>query len=257
MQISLLTQLDLKSRSALQEIWHIPNLLHFSKLTRLIVDDCQFLSDAVLPFHLLPLLPELRTFEVRNCDSVKTIFDVQCAQNTVTFPLKKLVLWKLPNLENVWKEDPHGTLCLQRLKEVHVKECKGITSVFPESVAKDLLKLEDLVVEDCEGLTAIVAEKCDEDEEILIFERLQVLDLKRLQELRCFYAGNFSLSFPSLKEVYVIECSSMKTFSRVNKIDHPTKWYSSQYGRPRIESNLNSAVTRTSEEEVRILLRLT
>ena len=182
LQISELEELDLKSRPAVQEIWHgslqIPNM-GFSKLDTLIVDDFQFLSNAVLPFHFLPLLPGLRSLQVRKCNSVKTIFDVQSTTEAtlITFPLKKLVLWKLPNLENVWNEDPHGILCMQHLKEVHVKECKGLRSVFPACVAKDLIKLEELVVEDCEGLMAIVEEECDEDEEILIFERLHVLDL--------------------------------------------------------------------------------
>ncbi|BAT97478.1 hypothetical protein VIGAN_09093500 [Vigna angularis var. angularis] len=96
---------------------------------------------------------------------------------------------------------------------------------------------------------AIVADESDEDEEI-IFDRLQVLELKKLQELRCFYAGNFTLRFPSLKEVHVIECSSMRTFSAVSKIDHLIKWYYSEHARPRKEDNLNYAVRRTSEEEV-------
>ena len=34
-------------------------------------------------------------------------------------------------------------ICMQHLKEVHVKECKGLSSVFPASVAKDLMKLGD------------------------------------------------------------------------------------------------------------------
>jgi len=261
MQVSESKQIDLRNGPAIQETWHgsaeIPDM-PFSKLETLIVDDCQFLSNAVLPFHFLPLFPKLETLKVRNCHSVKTIFDVQSTTEAtlITFPLKKLVLSMLPNLENVWNGEPHGILGMQHLEEVRVKECKGLTSVFPASVAKDLMKLEHLVVEDCEALTAIVAEECDEDEEILIFERLQVLDLKRLQELRCFYAGNFSLSFPSLKEVYIIECSSMKSFSRLNKIDHPTKWYSKEYERPRRETDLNAAVRRTSEGEVRILLRI-
>jgi len=255
-QISELKQLDLKRRSGLQEVWHgslhIPDFC-FSNLAILIVDECQFLSDAVLPFHLFPLLPKLETLKVQNCDFVKTIFDVKCIKDTLV-PLKKLVLSKLPNLENVWNEDPHGILRMQHLKEVHVKECKGLSSVFPASVAKDLMKLEDLVVEDCEGLMTIVAKECVEDEEI-IFEQLQVLHLKRLKELRCFYTGNFTLNFPSLKEVHVVKCSSMKTFSAVNKIHHSTEWYSAKHVRPRLENDLNSAARITSEEEeVHILL---
>ncbi|KAK7382048.1 hypothetical protein VNO80_00707 [Phaseolus coccineus] len=223
----------------------------FNNLAILTVDECQFLSDAMLPFHFLPFLSKLDTLKVQNCDYVKTIFDVKCTtKDTFTFPLKKSVLSKLPNLENVWNEDPRGILCIQYLKEVHVKECKGLSSVFPTSVAKDLMKLEDLVVE-----MTTIAEECVEGEEI-IFERLQVLHLKRLKELRCFYAGNFTLTLPSLKEVHIIKCSSMKSFSAVNKIHHSTEWYFAEYVSPRLESDLNSAVDRTSEEEVHILLRL-
>ena len=235
---------------------HIPDFC-LSKLVTLIVDDCQFLSDAVLPFHLLPLLPELEILEVRNCDSVKTIFDVKCTtQDTlITLPLKNLTLSNLSNLENIWSQDPRGILNMHRLQQVHVKECRGLTNVFPASVAKDLVKLEHLVVEDCEELMAIVAEESHENQEIIL-ERLRNLDLKRLEKLRCFYAGNFTLSFPSLEEVHVIECSSMKTFSAVNKMNHSIKWYYAEDASPRKENHLNSAVHTTSEEVVRIFLLL-
>ncbi|XP_027906942.1 uncharacterized protein LOC114166408 [Vigna unguiculata] len=307
-EISQLKELDLKRRPKLQEIWHDSlhiSYLCFSELANLFVEDCQFLSDAVLPFHLLPLLPKLETLEVKYCDYVKTIFDVKCTKHTfITFPLKKLVLSNLRNLENVWNEDPCGILSLHHLQEVFVDTCKSLKSVFPASVARDLGKLENLIVEDCEGLMAIVEEESKEDEIIfpqllylkvqscnslpylftsstakslgeliimkikecksieeivskegeesdedveIIFEQLQDLYLEKLDELRCFYDGSFTLSFPSLEEVHIIKCSSMKTFSASNKIDNP--WYYSEYARPRKETHLNSALHRTSEEE--------
>jgi len=162
-QISELVQLDLKSKPELQEIWngslHIPDLC-FSGLTTLKVNDCRFLSDAVLPFHLLSSLPKLEILKVENCDSVKTIFDVKCAtQDTlVTFPLKNLFLFKLPNLKNVWNENPHGILSMHHLREVNIEDCKCLKTVFPVSVARDIVELENLVVKDCEGLMTIVAE---------------------------------------------------------------------------------------------------
>jgi len=315
-QISELIHLDLKRRPKLREIWHDSvhiSHLCFSDLATLIVEDCQFLSDAVLPFHLLLLLPKLETLEVKYCDYVKTIFDVKCTTKDafITFPLKKLVLSKLRNLENVWNEYPCGILSFHHLQEVFVDTCKCLKSVFPASVARDLGKLENLIVEDCEGLKAIVAEESKEDEIIfpqlmylkvqscnslpylftsstakslgeliimkikecksieeivskegeesdedveIIFEQLQDLYLEKLDELRCFYDGSFTLSFPSLEEVHVIKCSSMKTFSAFNKIDNP--WYYSEYARPRKETDLNSALHRTSEEEVCILFHL-
>ncbi|RDX65621.1 Disease resistance protein RPS5, partial [Mucuna pruriens] len=157
----------------LQEIWKgswpIPDWC-FSELNHLIVEGCQFLSDSVLPFTLLPLFTKLEILEVRNCDYVKTIFDVKCITQDrimttvepaifpLPFPLKKLILARLPNLENVWNEDPHGILCMQLLQQVYVDNCKCLTSLFPASVAKDLAILENLVVQHCEGLMAIVAE---------------------------------------------------------------------------------------------------
>nr|KYP47023.1 Disease resistance protein At4g27190 family [Cajanus cajan] len=158
--------------SPLQKIWQrslpIPDLC-FINLGSLIVDGCQFLSD-VLPFDLLPFLINLEILEVRNCDSVKTIFDVKCTTHdrkmTITgpthflliLPLKKLTLSELPNLENVWNEDPHGTLKMQHLQQVYIDNCKCLTSVFPASVAKDLGKLEDLVMQHCDDLIKIVTE---------------------------------------------------------------------------------------------------
>jgi len=154
---------DLKSGPGLEEIWHsslhIPDF-SFSNLATLIVYRCQFLSDAVLPFHLFPLFLKLETLVVENCDYVKTIFDVKSTtQGTlITSPLKTLTLSKLPNLKNVWNEDPREILNMHHLEQVHVRECKGLKSVFPQSVAKDNEKLENLLVVNCERLTTIIAE---------------------------------------------------------------------------------------------------
>ncbi|KAL2625519.1 hypothetical protein AAZV13_07G057800 [Glycine max] len=157
--------------SPLQVIWldsgRIPKSF-FSNLTSLTVDGCQFLTDVVIPFYLLPLLSNLEQLEVSDCGSVKSIFDITQEREITTmglgaaafprplpFSLKKLTLERLPKLENIWNEDPHGILTMQLLQHVKVKNCKCLTSVFPASVAKDL---EKLVVKDCEGLTEIVAE---------------------------------------------------------------------------------------------------
>ncbi|KAL2347779.1 hypothetical protein Fmac_001779 [Flemingia macrophylla] len=156
--------------SPLQKIWldTLPiSRLCFSNLDCLIVVGPHFSSDVVLPLNLLHLFAKLGTLEVRKCDSVKTIFDVKCiTQDTqmttiilAPIPLKKLTLSELPNLENVWNEDPQRILRMQLLKNVYVEKCESLTSVFPASVAKDLEQLENLVVQNCKELMAIVAEE--------------------------------------------------------------------------------------------------
>ncbi|KAL2336160.1 hypothetical protein Fmac_010606 [Flemingia macrophylla] len=166
--------LDLRNNSKLQEIWLdlklIPNKW-FSELSSLVVDGCQFLSNAVLPFHLLPFFTKLKTLEVRNCDHVRTIFDVRCVKQDKematmgqhSFPLKKLSLSKLPNLRNIWNKDPQGILRMQLLQEIEVDNCKCLTSVFPASVVKNIMKFENLVLKHCERLMTIVEEDNNAD----------------------------------------------------------------------------------------------
>ncbi|KAH1240865.1 Disease resistance protein [Glycine max] len=119
--------------SPLQVIWldsrWIPKSC-FSKLNSLTVDGCQFLTDVVIPFYLLPLLTNLEELKVRKCGSVKSIFDVKTTTGLgaaafprpLPFSLKKLTLERLPKLENVWNEDPHGILTMQLLQHVIVAE---------------------------------------------------------------------------------------------------------------------------------------
>jgi len=155
------------------------------------VENCQFLSGVLLALNLLPFLTNLETLQVQNCNSVKAIFDVKCTtQDTlITFPLKKLVLWKLPNLDNVWNEDPHAILSMHHLQQVHVEECEGLTSVFPASVVKDIAELEKLVVNNCEGLMTIVVEDNTDPNLELTFPCLCVrsFELRGLPKFKYFY----------------------------------------------------------------------
>ncbi|XP_052724008.1 uncharacterized protein LOC108322591 [Vigna angularis] len=246
-KISKLNELDLKSRPGLQEIWrgalHIPDFC-FSELDTLIVEDCQFLSDAVLPFHLLSLLPKLKTLEVRNCDSVKTIFPESVAKDIVK--LEALIVEHCQSLRAiVAKEYSEGEelvedeMIFSQLIYLKVESCNSLPYLFRSSTAKCLGKLEIMAINKCKSVEEIISKKGEEsDENVEIkFEQLRDLYLEKLDGLRCFYDGNFTLSFPSLEEVHIIKCSSMKTFSAFNKIDNP------------LYSDLNSVLHRTSEEE--------
>ena len=90
----------------------------FSKLHSLIVDQCQFLSDAVLPF------------DWKHCK------------------FETVIMWK-PN--HIWCETCNTRL----LQQEYVDNCNCHKSVFPESVAKDLVKLENLVIAEDNAIVAI------------------------------------------------------------------------------------------------------
>lgn len=188
----------------------------FNLLDSLIVDNCQFLSDVILPLNLLPFLTNLETLEVRNCNSVKAIFDVKrttqgrdmtSTGETLPFSLKKLTLSQLPNLENVWNEDTHGILSMFCLQKVHVENCKGLTSVFPTSVAKDIVELKNLVVENCKGLMTIVAEDNIDPSLELTFPcpRVRSLKLQGLSKLKYFYYSSLKSDIYTHLESHTVE----------------------------------------------------
>lgn len=206
------TVVSLFDEPVLQDVWHGLPVPHscFGNLEELIVDGCQFLSE-VLPSNLLPFLTKMEKLAVRNCGFVKTIFDVKCITEDrkmttkgpalIPFPfsLKVLTLEQLPNLENVWNEDPHGILTIELLKQVYVDKCKGLRSLFPASVAKDLVKLEDLHVKHCEELMVIVAENNADPKGTILelsFPSVISMTLLELPKLKCFYR---SLHFDMLK----------------------------------------------------------
>ncbi|KAI5421861.1 hypothetical protein KIW84_045342 [Lathyrus oleraceus] len=66
----------------------------------------------------------------------------------------------------------------------------------------------------CESIQEIVSHEGDasDKDEKIVFKELQALYLKDLQELKCFYSGNFTVCFPSLEQVFVINCHKMETF---------------------------------------------
>ncbi|RYR71954.1 hypothetical protein Ahy_A02g006164 isoform A [Arachis hypogaea] len=202
-------EIGLRESLYFQDMWRgslpVPEA-YFGNLESLVVYQCEFLSE-VIPLHLLPFLNNMRKLEVQKCSSVKTIFDVKCITKDKTLPpikfsLKELVLEKLPNLDSIWNEDPDGILNLQVVEQVRVDTCKSLTSLFPKSVAKDLVSLENLELKHCESLVEIIAgiEATPEGaiSDFIKFPCLASLTLLDLPSFNCFYCSLHCVLLKSL-----------------------------------------------------------
>ncbi|MED6204276.1 hypothetical protein PIB30_007747 [Stylosanthes scabra] len=177
----------------LQEIWtrEVPIPVHCTscKLKYLVVDGCEFLSNAIIPSHLLPLLTNLEELVVRDCDSVEAIFDVKDTptydSRAIVIPLKKLILGNLPSMKHVWKNDPNkGGLSFPCLEEVTIDECKGIKNMFPASIARE--DLQEFDVKSFEDVEEEVVAKYEQSNALLTSHLLSSLnDLKVLVVRKC------------------------------------------------------------------------
>ncbi|XP_025635643.2 uncharacterized protein [Arachis hypogaea] len=214
-------QVNIFSKLSCLKLWNLPNLsyiyhgMEYSEFS---------LSNALLPWHMLPSLHKLKELVVGNCGSFETIFDVKDAPtneedtNMITgIPLKKLTLEQLPTLSHIWNKDPKGSslsfLCLEK---VIVNGCKRLTSLLPASVA--MSNIEELDVRNCEELVEIVTKDETDNEkttnkELIMFSELISLTLHNLSNLTHIYAGMQILNWPELIKFDVSHCNLIKKFT--------------------------------------------
>ncbi|KAH6799672.1 hypothetical protein C2S51_036156 [Perilla frutescens var. frutescens] len=105
-----------------------------------------------------------------------------------------------------------------RLKKLDISKCEGTMSLFSSSIARNLVSLKALKISDCDELVQMI--KDDEEEKaasggqrtILLFPKLQELELEDLPKLVSICEWKCDVELPSLKEVEIHRCPNMKYF---------------------------------------------
>ncbi|XP_031249537.1 uncharacterized protein LOC116107400 [Pistacia vera] len=153
--------------------------------------------------------------------------------------IKDLKLFKLSNLKFMWKQESKlGTILqnleildvwwcsslinlapssasFQNLTVLEVWFCKRLTNLVAFAAAKTLVQLKEMKICGCEMMIEVVENEGYLIEEAEItFCKLKSLTLFGLESLRSFCSGNYTFIFPSLEELFVIECPNMNVFSR-------------------------------------------
>ncbi|KAK6289412.1 hypothetical protein POUND7_000953 [Theobroma cacao] len=120
----------------------------------------------------------------------------------------ELCIYNLPKLKHVWNKDPQGSLAFQNLREVSVWRCESLKNLFPASIAKDLPQLEYLSISRC-GVEEIVSAGDGLEQPVRFkFPRVSSLALTNLTELKCFYPGQHTILWPTLKKLETA-CSTL------------------------------------------------
>ncbi|KAF8042112.1 hypothetical protein BT93_A0652 [Corymbia citriodora subsp. variegata] len=198
----------------------------FSKLKTLIVQYCDKLSFIFSSQSILARFQNLEKLSVIGCGSLEVVFQVQefrfsKAHSTSTLQLREVILIQLPKIKQVWSGLPQGAFTLGQLRSMKVIGCESLKGLFPSSVAKSMTQLEKLEVWSC-GVEEIVA---DEDGGIgtsvgdLFFPLLTDLRLYDLPQLKGFHRNSHNSTWPLLKNMQVVHCGNMRSFSFASKIE--------------------------------------
>ncbi|CAJ1816601.1 unnamed protein product [Sphenostylis stenocarpa] len=212
--------LTIAKDSKLTKIWHSKDAFqdnHFRSLTKLVVKRVE--EDHVLPSQILHCLKNLKKLKVESCREVEVIFDINGIDRKkkgIVSGLKKLTLKNLPSLKCVWNKTPQGIVSFPNLQEVSVSRCSELATLFPSSLARNLVKLEELDIQNCDKLVDIVGNDDGielDTTKMFKFPCLTSLLLFRLPLLTCFYPRKHRLLCPILESLDVSFCPNLKLFT--------------------------------------------
>ncbi|KAJ0085192.1 hypothetical protein Patl1_07063 [Pistacia atlantica] len=170
----------------------------FYSLKLLVLDTCLDTSTAI-PFNVLCNLKNLEKLEIRNCDTLKEVFDMEGQLNVDRHTLKK------SNLE---------VLDFNNLKSFKVHNCCSLRCIFTPSLILGLAQLEEIGVKNCALIEEIISkeEEKEADIEKIMVPQLNSIILESLPNLTSFYSGMNTLECPALKAITLAKCPQIETF---------------------------------------------
>ncbi|GKV26332.1 hypothetical protein SLEP1_g35659 [Rubroshorea leprosula] len=222
----------------------------FYRLQMLWVASCEKLLN-IFPITMLGRFKNLDVLEIRNCVSLEKIFQhqgpsasesqalkssqstmVETAINFVLPKVRRLILVGLPNLKSLYpqmhttKWPSLETLVVFRCNQVQILASE-LLSYQRTSEATQLKSqnehtlfwvnkatfpsLVELTVQRNDSMKVIWYS--DDVKEGILYSKLETLKLKDLQRLESICSGSCNFEFPSLKDVLVMACPKMQTFS--------------------------------------------
>lgn len=185
-----LERLVLSGLHKLKTIWHNGLTVEsFSKLKSIELAHCRSLK-IVFPSNTIRMLKSLEKLEIRDCELIEGIFEIQWSNTNevgdiFVSQLRYLDLDDLPRLKNVWNRDPQERITCQNLAGVTVEGCPQLKSLFPASFSTNLQLLESLILERC-GLEEIFVkeEKLETTKTQFVFSKVMLLH--PYCKLKCF-----------------------------------------------------------------------
>ncbi|XLT76164.1 hypothetical protein HN873_032438 [Arachis hypogaea] len=151
-------------------------------------------------------------------------------------------------------------VCFSNLTHLTVSECDSMIYLFTSATAKSLSQLKEMKISNCKSMQWIVSNEGEESiHDEIVFEQLQELQLESLNNFRRFYNGGFTLSFPSLEKLKVIECNSMESFCEgtinTNKLSEVVVFVILGDDRIPLEVDLNFTLRNNYKTEVATFVR--
>ena len=146
------------------------------------MDEC---GSSSIPTDKLHLLKKLENIEVKGCESVKQVFDLEglSAGDGLLHRLEELHLINLPKLTHLCNKNPQGILDFKNLWFLELENCGSLKYAFTQSTVLCLSKLEKLELKSCKMMAGLIEAAAGSD--------------------------NYTV-FPSLTKISIHDCPKLK-----------------------------------------------
>ncbi|KAI9403496.1 hypothetical protein POPTR_001G433466v4 [Populus trichocarpa] len=171
--------------------------LELSKLTTLEVVECKRLTH-VFTCSMIVSLVQLKVLKILSCEELEQIIAKDDDEN-----------------DQILLGDHLRSLCFPKLRQIEIRECNKLKSLFPVAMASGLPNLRILRVTKSSHLLGVFGQEDHVSlvnvEKEMVLPNLKKLSLKQLPSIVCFSFGCCDFLFPRLKKLKVYECSKLTT----------------------------------------------
>ncbi|KAJ0099955.1 hypothetical protein Patl1_21927 [Pistacia atlantica] len=162
----------------------------FWNLKSLEVDNLSDMSSAI-PSNVLSGFKNLEMLDVRSCESLEQVFDLE--------------------------ENRQEIMGLKKLKSLKIDNCNNLRYIFTPSMLLGLVQLQKIEVKNCALIEEIIKKEAQKDavSDKIVIPQLNSVVLESLPNLARFYPGSDILECPPLETIIIKDCQKvhMKEFS--------------------------------------------
>ncbi|KAJ0693091.1 putative leucine-rich repeat domain superfamily [Helianthus annuus] len=179
------------------------------------------------------------TLEIMSCETMMEVFESEsinhvdggtCSVAGPTLaspPLRNVTIVVVPQLSN--------------LTSVSISDCDCLPHLFPFDTLESLKQLKQLMVSGCKAMQVIVKEENETSSKVVVvvFPRLETLELDHLPNLKGFFLGVNEFQWPSLNDLYINHCPQLMMFTYGQSTTPKLKYIHTSFGKYSLECGLN------------------
>ncbi|XWS58001.1 hypothetical protein CRYUN_Cryun09bG0221500 [Craigia yunnanensis] len=154
-------------------------------------------------------LPKIKMLKLNGLHRITHLWRLDSQLDHICASLQTLEVWLCNSLINL----ASASSSFQNLTTLDVWSCQGMAELIASSKAQSLVCLVKMSIRECKMVTEIVASEGDHEATYEItFRKLKCLKLHCLESLISFCSGNYTFNFPSLEQVILTQCPTLKNF---------------------------------------------